>query len=461
MRPIKPGNGGEDKLEQHFREQLRNLEMTPPPAMWDRVETGLDQERNKVRYDHWYLALMILLLPLTVSNIVVNYNIKDYYKAFLNDKKREESFGPKYNLLGAYPSQLRHLDRAELLTINQPLHTSYVEEVPADILVHNYNKEKLSPFIAALPNAVPQHKVLNLPPDNGLRLFKHPRLMGDNSLTLNANNSFDLGYVPDKVKLSPNMPDIVTNNSNVNLPINNVHKRFAKYIMHRNSPLSLPKVQGFYFGPMVGANQELLFVKKSAFYPLISPDAKFNTHWGYDYGVRVGFTFNRHFGIEADCIINSYQQIQYTDNELGKIPVNGNIKLVYMHVPVIAKVKFSKVSRLSGQPVSLNILTGITYSRLTQSSMQVNESKLNNLNDLFAQNEMGLLVGIEYEWYVTRNLFFSFGGRGSISTDVKALPALGSIKPNSYNILLGINASINFQLPTGKKEQVKTVPDNL
>jgi hypothetical protein len=280
-------------------------------------------------------------------------------------------------------------------------------------------------------------------------------------LALNANNGLDLDFVPDKVKLLAADANTVANNNNISLPITNTHKRFTRYIQHRISPLALPKVQGFYFGSLIGANQELLFVKKSAFYPLISPDAKFNTHWGYNYGIKIGFTFNRHFGLEANWIINSYQQVQYIDNEQGKIPVTGNIKLVYMHVPVVAKFKFSKISRLTGQPVSLNILTGVTYSHLSRSSMQLNESKLNDLSDLLAKNELGLTLGLEYDWYVTRNLFFSLGGSGTISTDVKALPSIGSSKPNTYNILLGINASINFQLPTGKKEQVRTVPDNL
>ena len=288
-------------------------------------------------------------------------------------------------------------------------------------------------------------------------MFDHNKLADNGGMPSFAQ--IGAGYVPDKVILEMAQTETIVNDQDeIKMPLHT--KRFTKFEAKKNSPLSLPKVKGFYFGGDIGSNQTHLVLKKSAFYPLISNEAKFGMKWGLSYGVKVGYNFNRHVGIEVGCTINSAQGVSYIDNPNGKLPINGEINLTYTHVPVVAKYKMSKVSKLTGQPASLNVIGGIMYSHLKEANMKLNESKLNDVKNLFAANELGVIIGLEYDVYVTPNIFFNFGGKGSISTDVKALPGLSSNKANSYNIMLGLNAGINFQIPNKKRDMVKTVPQH-
>ena len=451
MRPIKPGKV-QDKMEQHFREKLRNMEMAPPAEMWDRIDAGLDQERKKIKYDHWYYALLILLLPLTVTNLVVNHNIKDYYKDFLSEKKREESFGPKYNLIDAFPSPLRHLNYINQRTISQPLNMNYVEDMPEvyQSPVAAYGRENLSPYIASM-NLVADFARNRgiLIADDGMRLFQHSRLGENNTLGLALGNEDVIGYVPDKVKTKIEETSGLESDNSVALPT--YHKRFFKYAASGNSPLSIPKVKGFYLGAVAGqVLNTFIFANRHSTHsirPFIS------MQWEPAYGIRAGYNFNPRFGLETEVVLNSANE-SYSEMLYGKIPVNGMVRLSHINIPLVAKYKISKVSRLTGQPVCVDFVGGVMYSHLAQADLKVNEYKVYNPNGLFPTNQLGITGGMDYDFFFNKFCFLTLGGRASLVSSVNSIPFTGNGRPSTFGLLLGINASFNVLLP-GKKEPVK------
>jgi hypothetical protein len=47
---------------------------------------------------------------------------------------------------------------------------------------------------------------------------------------------------------------------------------------------------------------------------------------------------------------------------------------------------------------------------------------------------------------MTNNTYLTLGARTSVSTDVKSFPYFGPNNLKTLNVLLGVNASLNFQI---------------
>jgi hypothetical protein len=82
-----------------------------------------------------------------------------------------------------------------------------------------------------------------------------------------------------------------------------------------------------------------------------------------------------------------------------------------------------------------------------QSNFVVNNDIFNNTDkDIIPKNELGLALGLEYDIYMTNNTYLTIGARTSVSTDVKSFPYFGPNNLKTLNMLLGVNASLNFQM---------------
>jgi hypothetical protein len=193
-------------------------------------------------------------------------------------------------------------------------------------------------------------------------------------------------------------------------------------------------------------NNSWFLIKESALTGFINNDVQYNFNYGITYALSFGYNFSKNAGIEIESAFSRQGQ-SYVDNSSRKVPIEGDINLSYFQVPVLIKYKWSRVAAITQNPASFNILIGPIYSRLIQSDYTVN-------NDLFAKtdktiipkNELGLAFGLEYDIYMTNNTYLTLGARTSVSTDVKSFPYFGPNNLKTLNVLLGVNASLNFQI---------------
>ncbi|MDX2001304.1 MAG: outer membrane beta-barrel protein [Chitinophagales bacterium] len=448
MRPIRPGKNQDNKLDQHFRDSLRNMEVSPPPPMWDRLESELETERARIKYDHWYYVLLAVLIPFTALNLYLNYDLKDYYRAFLNEKERAITYGPAYFISSPHPAQVKFLANKDKATVAQALDVPYVENLTdQQVTITGTHGTLLPIYIRPLTEQFALQKA-----NQGTtpKFFASTETGLKDILSLPEAEGL---LVPDKLAFNEIELDKIDGKQVEILPPYN--RKFYHGAISPHYRMKLPEVKGLYIGINTSVFQNRLFFNEEAFYPLIGKDAKFSFKWGYNYGVTVGYNFSRHFGIQAEWTVNSTQGMTYSENLYGKIPINGNIMLRYMQMPIMAKYKLSKVSTFTGYPVSLNLVGGVLYSRLTQSEIQINESRLTNTSDLFAKNELGLLAGIEYDMYFNRNFFATVGARSSVTTDVRTL--VGNNSNPSYNLVLGVHAGIHYQFAGRDKNELPPI----
>ncbi len=400
------GNG----FDRQFRQKLKNFETTPPSDLWDKVEDGLDEERARVKYDHWYRALVYFLIPLTLINTLVTYELSDYKNYFDNAQLLWEeqyhpfdgSYSPSENSIpliahakfsNRQTPQFNCTDNS-LLSVTDASNENIIDEKTDDLLFQNVNQVSTEIHDSESAESVLPDKTIALE-----RILLETSAVAD-----------DLVFQRSRSAIEKN----------------------------------ITSVKGFHVGFETGLNNSWLLHKDNSLHPLIGNAIHRKFNWGAFYGVSAGYDFSHKFGIEAEWIVRSSQGQRYFENRYNKLPIEGDVDLEYMHVPVMFKYKWTKVGSRSLDPRVMNLVTGIMYSRLLDARVTLNDYQIDDVNRLFNQNELGLLLGFEYDFFVNQNYYLTLGARASISTDVKGFPYYQPKDSETYNVLIGINASFNY-----------------
>lgn len=444
MRPIKPTDENSFNFDKHFRDNLRNGEVTPPAGLWDKLDADLDQQKERVKYNHWYYASIALLLFFAGFNMISSFNVEEYYAA--QKLAKENRYVGSYLLAGEHPSQVAGFSYSHYRRINNPINYSFEDNEPL-VTVHNYaNKQYFTPYIGVntsnllYGNTPSKHKAPKTD-----RLAKAQTGLAALELQAPANPYYiaftTKEQLLDEQTIAP--VDFAPKKSQGNYNAGDITKQ------HR--PIStLSNIKGFYIGAEYVYTATRLFQKNSAFYPLLGYDAKYSFQAGRQYGIKLGYHFNHRMALELGWIINSAQGQSFSDNLYGKIPVSGNINLTYTQVPLMFKYKFARMCGITKQPVSLNIIGGFAYSHLKASKMNLNTDRLENISEMVARNEVGVIVGLEYDIYVVKNMFVTFGARTGLYTDTQFFKGYEKDAPRLNNFTVGASAAIHYQLPKRK-----------
>lgn len=439
MRPIRPEDENFN-FDKQFRDNLRNMEVTPPAGLWDKLEGDLDQQRELVKYNHWYYAAIVLLVFFSGFNLISAFDVEEYYAA--NELAKQNKFDGTYLLAGEHPSQVAGFSYSHYRRINKPLDYAFVDSEPL-VTVTNYRENRyFTPYIGTNTSKVmygkdgqKQNIAANDRFANANSLAGGLELQTPKNAYLTVSPQQHLLDNPAKDKATPAAPEMLADGDIV---------KFRKPVN------ALGHIKGFYVGGEYVFTNTRMFQKNSAFYPLLGKDAQYTFQRGYQYGVKVGYHFNHRMALELGWIINSAQGQHYSDNLYGKIPVSGSINLTYTQVPLLFKYKFARISGITKQPVSLNLIGGVAYGRLKTSSMSINDDRLEDISEMVSQNELGVIMGVEYDIYAHKNLFVTFGARTGLFADTKVFTGLEKDAPRLRNFSVGVSAAIHYQLPKRK-----------
>lgn len=419
----------ENKLDQYFKDQLHDANLQPPKFIWDNIEEKLDIDREKVKFDHWYYIILALLIPFTVSNLFINYNIDS----------RLDNFYARTN------RQIAHL------FVNNSNDISKIDNPKTKFNTSKNIGNKNEDYFIEQPAKSPNNFLTKKYTDKSN--FKK------SSSTFGSKKSIDSPDVLDNVILNQ---EIISNLNSKPLGIvfnNNEEIEFfplknQNIDIENETQKKLDNLKGFFLGVDMRINNCWFLIKKNKLSGFLSQDVQYNFNYGYAYGISWGYNFSKYFGIESE-IIYSYQGQSYTDNSIRKIPIEGDIELRYFQLPVLAKYRWARVSGITQKPVALNVLLGPVYSYLAQSKYLVNNDELLNEKEIIPQHELGLSLGIEYDIFMSNNSFFTFGARSTVSSDVQSFPFIGSNNLKTLNLLVGVNASFNFQIRPKQKLPTK------
>jgi hypothetical protein len=434
MRKVNKTDRTQNKLDQLFQDKLRDNQATPPDFMWDNIEGELNAEREKSKFDHWYYIILALLIPFTIANVLIKYNIS--------------------GIAGNTYQQLT--DRFAWLTVNEEGNNSsyYLNNYKAVVWQPvTVNQQPENPLSTHSNSQV----TISNPPKKSKRFPSHPALSelsssNYNNKTLSSAQIASLSFAGDAMPfdaISNITADGIEhiaidrkkeslNEQGLILPNNSAN---TDHIIKRK----LNNVKGFFIGADVRISNSRFLIKKNVLAGFIDEDVQYNLNFGIAYSLSLGYNFSSKFGIETEASIVRQGQ-QYVDNTSRKLPIEGDINLTYFQIPVLAKIKWTRVSGVTQNPVSFNMVMGPVYSRLVKADYLINKEDFPDKNKVIPLNELGLAFGLEYDIYMTNNSYLTLGVRTSVSTDVKSFPFIGPNNLKTLNMLIGLNASYNLQL---------------
>jgi len=199
-------------------------------------------------------------------------------------------------------------------------------------------------------------------------------------------------------------------------------------------------MRGMYFGLSGAYNQTSILESGNAFKGTrpIQPSLKFGTAKG----IKMGYNISNTFGIEAEYVYNAVQGQNYVLSEEDEI-VERSLSLSYDLIPIVAKLKVGKISDITNQPIVLNYTAGVQYGILRDARMPQDKRYEESAEELFNHNDVSLVLGLEYDVYVSDNLVLSAGARGTFSNDIST-----HIEPlNDYakrNFVFGLRGSVSY-----------------
>lgn len=164
--------------------------------------------------------------------------------------------------------------------------------------------------------------------------------------------------------------------------------------------------------------------------------------YGKSFGISAGYKFSPKASIEFG-INHSQQGQRYREIDNGERMTS--VDLTYLQVPLTFKYRRKALS--NQKPVSISYVGGLQYSRAIQSPVLTATLDGEPItapevtSDLFVTNEIGVIGGLDWDFYLNKNWSITAGVRGSVGTDMNQLFADGS----SYNALFGARAGVNYR----------------
>jgi len=445
MRKVNKTDRTQNKLDQLFQDKLRDNQATPPEFMWDNIEGELNAEREKSKFDHWYYIILALLIPFTIANVIVKYNISgisgNSYQELTNRfawlTVNEEEHNGSYNV-NNYKSVVW-----QPVNVNQKPENHLPENSNSQVAISTPPKKSKKspayPALSELSTANYNNKIL-LPAQFAASSFSSDAMPYDAISNITADGITHTPINIEKETLTEQ--ELLLHNNPAN----------ADHIIKRK----LNNVKGFYLGADVRISNSRFLIKKNVLAGFMDEDVKYNLNFGISYSLSLGYNFSPKFGLETEPSIVRQGQ-QYVDNTSRKLPIEGDINLTYFQIPVLAKIKWTSVSGITQNPVSFNIVMGPVYSRLVKADYLINQADFPDKNKVIPLNELGLAFGLEYDVFMTNNSYLTLGVRTSVSSDVKSFPFVGPNNLKTLNMLIGLNASYNFQLRSKTKSPARDI----
>lgn len=197
-----------------------------------------------------------------------------------------------------------------------------------------------------------------------------------NGLLANETNSLDA-----KKEGETSMMSLIEKEQDEEIETVELNEEEDSYKQFKTKAVKL-NYKGFWLGPNVG--YESLFVG-GVHYP------------GGSFGVDLGYDFGGSFGIQTGVKYAINSKVVGINNSDGN-PVEYKSEMNSVHVPLLFRYKFTKLTQKYSKPLSLNLLAGADYSFIDRKGL----------------HQLGFVVGTEYDIFTQADLMFTIGLRGGV-----------------------------------------------
>lgn len=411
-----------NNIDDFFKERLRNYTQTPSSGVWEKVMSESVPLRNitekPVIRNRAFAALAIatMAVVLVVVFYPSGYNA-EIYSGLSFDKP---DFAQKYS------NQTFEYSRSD-----------YSEATMA-------NTEKTVLIANNLTSDLPLKKINNQIQLSSPLVFakeeNNELILTENSNTLNTNSDSTIPQINyDLTTISENQIE-EEDKKQISQEFA-IEMDFAPELDLIQDELS-SSIKGFYLGVAGGYNYTTILENQPVSWNNKTLQA--SSKFGQVKGFTLGYNFSPSFGIQLDYNYNSVEGKNYViDNASGK---EKSLVLYYNQIPVTFKYKISQLNYLTQKPVVVNLYAGVQLNKLTNYRIP-QEKRYEESEEMFNESTVSLVMGIDYDIYLTRALLISLGARSTLSNDIaeQSYP----FQDNSTNsFTIGLRGGLYYRLPS-------------
>lgn len=439
-----------ENVEAWYVKELEKFQSTPDKAVWNKLATRLDVANvwdrllvslNKYEKLIWWrntciksAALLLLLWgsyytyqnygrTSKESEIGFAKNIDKFNSGYNNElsKKSETENSLRPNIVGGNNSTI---NKSSISNVNNnkeddvdngdkapQLSTIVVRGEQGGVSNNNKNSVLLASNQIALNRIFAKKPLLNLD--------KHPFMVINN---IESNQDLDGSIIEAKEFLVKKDQNKIIFNS----------KRFSSHFVFGMY------AKRIYFGFNGGVKYQTLLVKSKENESLLSYNKKQLMDYGGSIGVTAGMIVTDKFNVEANFnfISTSGCKHEYENSNMSFI---NEVNLNYSTLSVLAK-KMNNKSTFDNKKYSTNYIGGVYIGSLR---MAENKSGGNNENikNQFKNIDFGVVIGIEQDRYLTKELVLTPGVRikqGFLNTSSSSNEMMNSSRNFSVEFNVGL-----------------------
>lgn len=473
-------------IDDIFRENLREFETTPPPSVWANID--LPQPIPFYKKPFFissvvigFLFLLGLNFFINRSNLLSSQNISESAKIHQYTPPRANSthylpiripFSPDFlssvhsdynsntiasRTIDANDEIQAHTDNASTsrsstflngkskITRTQSFENTNDEGIPSPYLVYAIWEPKPvnTPFNIHFNTSLIERTA------NGANHFSpYFNRYALYTASTHPSNATTINNLQNLESL-PSLPITSLEDADVEIDIDDnellVDLERDKIMSRYNQKMSMTR--GFHIGGFTSAHNN--WILNPALKETVTPNSKL-THqldFGYTYGLAMGYEFSRKWGLQLEWIVNSEQGQRFTKEALYNAAAGDSdtdINLTYTYFPVLLKYRNQRMFSLTKQPLVVNYIAGIQYGMLKSAEINIENPIVQD--DLLQLSSWGFVWGMDYDFYLNKNYFLTFGARTSLSTssDSRYKPVFPTTN-TSNRLLIGLRASFNYQ----------------
>lgn len=430
----------DEKIDQWYKNELENKQQQPDFKVWAKLSANLDTatvwERLSVTLTHynkliWWrnAALKTVAIAIFIMGIVLTYNNFVETEKSNTSNKYAATINKSNDVLPIAESPTKLVTQKPLQVLGTENIDLFVSIAATSKQIENKIAIKKSTSVAnkSIENDVKNKKNNFASNSNENYVLSKNTTSISNPTTTSSINSPSFQY---ELKQNRFAKEFLIKKENNKIVFNN--KRFSSNVAFG------VYARRFYFGVNSG-------IKKQSVIAIINKNKDLKNdkqHTLLAHGVSVGVTFGKiisdKFNIETNVNFystNGYRKrLNFTDKTIDE-----RLNLSYKNVAVLAKRMFNK-STFDSKIYSTNVFGGVYVSYLSSSTSKINNQTVKN-ND-YSNLDMGIVLGIEQDRYLTKTLVITPGIR--YSQGLKNIATAENNFSSIYNYTLEFNVGLKY-----------------
>ena len=459
-------NQNTNAFDQVFQDKLAQHAMPPPPNMLSGIKAGMAQKKNN-RKAFWLIITdaSIMLLFLLFSGFAMFSGADDHLPGETTTLETLATENSTNSMPSDYPEGQAATSKTE--GFSSEIESTDTDE--PDIELNGLNSEDAGDFT--------KNEVL----ETGSSITENaPTERANASVQFSIEKEIDkvARSQPSAIDLSSGLEDDVQENSSLSLSLedNSAFGGKERMMLSKmiNPPFSMDKFEPMFNDSLLDVqdveeksddHEVFAGLQVNLHTPLIFNQ---NTHnvfggkelaykptFGVASGLRLGYTYKRHYGVELGYVFYSKQGQHYSET-LNGLSAQRQVNLNYMHIPILLRYKFKeKASKKVSSPWVINLGMQVGILQSASITHTGNEYPLTgipnaeaNHKDYFKPTDLSVVFGVEKEIYLNRFLLMGLGLRTTYSGDINAedWPVLKDVDSHdqSHNFTFAFTVSINY-----------------